>query len=156
MPFLIDGHNLIGQLPGWRLDDPDDEQKLVVLLRGYLRRVKKKGSVVFDRGQPTAQQNLSNSILSVRFARPPATADDVIAELVRQERNPRGVVVVTSDARIRAAVRERGATVRDAASFARELLAQPALPNQKEKGLSAAEVEAWEHEFRSGQRRKES
>ncbi|MBL8045607.1 MAG: hypothetical protein JNL09_03645, partial [Anaerolineales bacterium] len=50
MPFLIDGHNLIGKMPGLRLDDPDDERQLVQFLRAYLARVKKSGTVVFDRG----------------------------------------------------------------------------------------------------------
>jgi hypothetical protein len=37
--------------------------------------------------------------------------------------------------------------VKDSASFARELLARPTRPAQKQSGLSAAEVEAWEQEF---------
>jgi hypothetical protein len=149
MPLLIDGHNLIGQMPGLRLDDPDDEQKLVRLLRGYLARVRKKGTVVFDRGQLTGQRGMSNSILAVRFARAPHTADDVIEELVRAERNPRGLTVISSDRSVQAAARERGASTRDAAAFARELLSTPARPNQKEKGLSSAEVEFWEQAFKS-------
>jgi len=35
MPLLIDGHNLIGQIPDISLSDPDDEAKLVLLLRRY-------------------------------------------------------------------------------------------------------------------------
>ena len=35
MPILIDGHNLIAKLPDLRLDDPDDEAKLVARLRAY-------------------------------------------------------------------------------------------------------------------------
>ena len=54
MPLLIDGHNLIGrgQLPGLRLDDPDDEAKLVTRLRAYCARARKRATVVFDRGLP--------------------------------------------------------------------------------------------------------
>jgi hypothetical protein len=33
MPFLIDGHNLIGALPDLDLDDPDDEARLVERLQ---------------------------------------------------------------------------------------------------------------------------
>ena len=33
MPLLIDGHNLIGQIPELSLADEDDEGKLVMLLR---------------------------------------------------------------------------------------------------------------------------
>ena len=36
--LLIDGHNLIGQTPGLSLADPNDEQKLIVMLRKYAAR----------------------------------------------------------------------------------------------------------------------
>ena len=35
--YLIDGHNLIGQLPDLSLTDPDDEAKLVQKLTGFPR-----------------------------------------------------------------------------------------------------------------------
>src|SRR5262245_8805655 len=38
MHLLVDGHNLIGQMPGLSLADPDDEAQLVLLLRGYAMR----------------------------------------------------------------------------------------------------------------------
>lgn len=151
MPFLIDGHNLIGQTPGLRLDDPEDELKLVEQLRGYLARLKKKGTVVFDQGAAGRQRSLSTSRLTVRFARPPRTADDVIIELVRQERNPRGLTVVTSDVHLATAARQAHANVKDAISFARDMLSTPALLDEKKPTtLSAAEIEAWEQEFRKG------
>ena len=52
MPILIDGHNLIGRLPDLRLDDPDDEAKLVLRLRAYAARTRKRITVVFDQGLP--------------------------------------------------------------------------------------------------------
>jgi hypothetical protein len=148
MPYLIDGHNLIGQTRGLRLDDPDDEQKLIALLRNYLVRARKKGTVVFDRGLPGGAARWSNAVLEVRFAPTPKTADEVIVERLRRERNPRGLTVVTSDAGLAEAARQAGARVRDAADFAREMLARPATPRAKETGLSAEEVEAWEQEFK--------
>lgn len=147
MPFIFDGHNLIGKTPGLRLDDPDDERKLVLLLRGYLRRVKKKGTVVFDQGAFAELPSLSNRDLTVRFARPPRTADDVILDMVRQERNPRGLIVVTSDRRVSDLARQAGAVVRDAAEFVKAMFASPARLAEKERGLTPAEVEEWEQEF---------
>ena len=35
MNYLIDGHNLIGQLPDISLDDPNDEALLVQKLSGF-------------------------------------------------------------------------------------------------------------------------
>lgn len=148
MPFIFDGHNLIGQLPGGQLAEADDEQRLVVALRAYLRRVKRTGTVVFDQGGLGERPSLGNRQLAVRFARPPRTADDVILELVRQTPNPRGLTVVTSDRRVGDLARQRGALVKDAGLFVREMRATPPAPEEKATGLSPAEVEAWEREFR--------
>ena len=147
MLFLIDGHNLIGQTPGLRLDDPDDEQKLVEWLRAHLVRLNKKGVVFFDRGEAGSAKKWSNNVLQVRFARLPKTADEMILERLRQERNPRAVMVVTSDQAVTRAAQRAGASVKSSRQFAQEMLTPSARPKQKESGLSAAEVEAWEKEF---------
>ncbi|MGH2524262.1 MAG: NYN domain-containing protein [Anaerolineales bacterium] len=150
MPLLIDGHNLIGQTPGLRLEDPDDEQKLIALLRAYLVRVDKKGTVIFDRGLPGGAGKWSNNVLEVRFAPAPRTADELILERLRRARNPREVTVVTGDRELAFAARRMGAGVKASAELAREMLAPPVIPKKKkEAGLSPAEVEAWEAEFKS-------
>ncbi len=148
MPFLIDGHNLIGQTPGLRLDDPDDEQKLIELVRAYLARAGKTGTVVFDRGLPGGASKWSNSLLEVKFVPRPKTADEAIGDRLRKAHNPRGLIVVTSDAEVARVAQHVGAQVRDSAAFARELMAVPASPAKKETGLSAAEVEEWEQLFK--------
>lgn len=147
MPFLIDGHNLIPHT-GLHLDDPDDEQKLIVLLRGYLVRVQKKGTVIFDRGLPGGAARWSNHALEVRFAPSPRPADDVIMDRLRREKNPRGLTVVTSDRVVADFALSRGAQVKGSAEFAHEMLAKPHTPRAKETGLSAEEVARWEEEFK--------
>ena len=52
MPYLIDGHNLIGSLPGLSLADPEDERKLLDRLQGYARRSRRRMIVFFDQGNP--------------------------------------------------------------------------------------------------------
>jgi len=149
MPYLIDGHNLIGQMPELSLDDPDDERKLIELLRAYLVRVDKKGVVIFDQGLPGGAGKWSNNVLEVRFAPRPKTADDLIRDRLKKERNPRGLVVVSADREITDAARRAGAAVRLPVEFSRQMLEPPKQDQPKEKGLSAAEVEAWEREFRA-------
>jgi predicted RNA-binding protein with PIN domain len=149
MPFLIDGHNLIGQMPGLDLDDPDDEQKLIELLRAYLVRVNKTGTVVFDRGLPGGGGKWSNNVLEVRFAQHPKRADDLIKDRLRKERNPRGLGVVSADREVMDAARQAAAEVRRPVEFARQMRERPKTTPPKEAGLTAAEVEAWEKEFSS-------
>src|SRR4051794_36337286 len=97
MPYLIDGHNLIGQMPGLSLADPDDEQKLVGLLRTFLMRTRKKGTVIFDNGQPGGASHWSNSVLTVVFSRPSGSADDLIRRRLSSAKNPSELIVVSSD-----------------------------------------------------------
>lgn len=150
MPYLIDGHNLIGHTPGLRLDDPDDEQKLIEKLRTYLSRENKTGTVIFDQGLPGGAGKWSNSILEVRFAPHPKTADDMIRDRLLKDKNPRGLIVVTADRDVQIAAQRAGAAVKHSSEFARLMLASPIGTTKKETGLTKDEVEAWEKEFLKG------
>jgi len=150
MPFLIDGHNLIGQTPGWQLTDPEDEQRLIARLRQYLGRLGKQGVVVFDHGPQfhRGARRLTTGRLTIIFAAASQTADEVIIQRLARERNPRGITVVTSDQALARAARHYGATVMAAHVFARQMLAPPSSPRPKETGLTAEEAEHWLVEFK--------
>jgi len=148
--YLFDGHNLIGALSGLSLTDVDDEARLVVLLRGFLARTRRKGRVIFDRGAVGRAPTLATPTLGVTFARPPRTADDLILDVIAKEPNPRGLILVTGDGRLQDAARRRGAAVLAPADFARQLSAPArAVPGREDDGphLSADEVAAWERLF---------
>jgi predicted RNA-binding protein with PIN domain len=154
--YLIDGHNLIGATPGMSLEDFDDEAKLVSLLRAFLSRTRRKGRVIFDRGAVGQAPGLSSPTLAVTFAKPPRTADDVILDLIARERNPRGLVVVSGDARLQDAARRRGAIALPSTSFAEQMTAPaPRRSSTDDDGprLSAEEVAAWERLFQKKSRR---
>ena len=148
MPYLIDGHNLIGQTPGLSLSDPDDEQQLVELLRSYLVRTRKKGTVIFDNGQPGTTGGWSNSVLTVRFAPAAGSADALILGELAKSKHGRGLVLVSDDQRLVQAAQRAGAAVRASRDFARDLTSVPTPLRKKDTGLTASEVEAWEKEFR--------
>ena len=53
MHYLIDGHNLIARVPGLSLADPDDEVKLLQLLKRWaVADARRKVTVIFDKGLP--------------------------------------------------------------------------------------------------------
>ena len=153
MPFLIDGHNLIGRgrLPDLRLDDPDDEAKLVARLRTYYARTRKRVTVVFDRGLPGGRSELSGGGVEVVFASAGHTADGILRERVRRARDPRGLTVVTSDHEVIAAVQARGAQVIRSEEFAAQLSTPRTVDDgEKDVHLSAEEVEEWLQVFGRG------
>ncbi|XSG75045.1 NYN domain-containing protein [Herpetosiphon llansteffanensis] len=135
MPYLIDGHNLIGQLATIRLNDPDDEAKLVQLLQRFAITRKVSVSVVFDRGQYT-QRTLGGGGVTVRFARSPSDADEMIkSQLVRLSRASEWVLV-SSDRAITSVADAVGARVINARDFAALLesmgAADPNAPTHQE------------------------
>jgi predicted RNA-binding protein with PIN domain len=124
--MLIDGHNLIGKLPDIDLSDPDDEAQLVLKLRTYCARTRKRVTVIFDHGLPGGKSHeLSGGGVDVRFASAGRTADGVIRERIRRSRNPRGLTVVTSDNRIIGDAQRSGARVVRSEEFANQLSKRP-------------------------------
>lgn len=145
MPILIDGHNLIGRLPTLSLQDPDDEEKLVGLLRSFHARTGKAITVVFDPGRTSALTKVRRlGGIEVVFAPHGSSADAVIARRVRRSQNPRTWLVVTSDRKLASTVARLGARVQSADAFASSM-PRPAegSPEWKDAPPSPEEVEAW-------------
>jgi uncharacterized protein len=149
MPILIDGHNLIGQLPNLSLADPDDEAQLVLLLRRYAaRRRGRKIVVVFDGGVYGHPDHLSGYGVEARFARSPSDADSELIRRIRAVRRRDEWLVVSSDRAVAGAAQAHGIPVLSAQAFARRLAAldQPRVSPQAkhaDRPLSPAEVEEW-------------
>ena len=120
MPYLIDGHNLIACLPDIRLDDPNDEAKLVNKLRSFVAGRGRKCSVVFDGGIPGGQSAMSNNAVKVTFAAAEhSNADAIIKRRIQRTRDARYWTVVTSDHDVLNFARGRGVTTLTSVEFAR-------------------------------------
>jgi predicted RNA-binding protein with PIN domain len=148
VPILIDGHNLIGRLSALSLKDPDDEEKLVRLLKSYRARTGKKVTVVFDPGGPfSLPRRRRVGGIEVVFAPHGSSADAVIVRRISEKRNPRDWLVITSDAELADQAARQGARVKSAKSFATELAGlRNGSPNSTLKeapSLSSKEVEEW-------------
>ncbi len=147
MQWLIDGHNLIGQMADLRLDDAHDEEKLVGYLSRYRARTGHQVTVFFDAGpvyRPSKPRKRRG--ITVRFAPQGKTADQLIKQRLRRVRNPQAVAVVTSDRAVQKAARLAQVRVVSAPDFAAQLQALSAVVAEEDRAnlkLSADEVEAW-------------
>lgn len=145
MPYLIDGHNLIGQLPDISLRDPDDEAKLITKLRGFAARTGKKCHVIFDHGLPGGKSKLSNGAVKVVFAARPGEADDVMLARIRKINDTKGWIIVSSDNRVLSAARRRGMRGVRATEFAEQIQAPLPIPKNENPNVyvSPKEVQEW-------------
>ena len=163
MPYLIDGHNLIGQLPDIDLADPDDEVKLVLKLRSFAARISKKVTVVFDHGIPAGvEKGLSTHSVTVRFASRKSSADNVIKQVIRNLKNPSGWILVSSDRDVRDLASQRKMKIITSHDFVARLQSNARPKSAKKRAqsvmentpktnphLSAAEVDEWLEIFQS-------
>lgn len=160
MAYLIDGHNLIGQLPDISLSDPDDEAKLVQKLIGLAARESKRVVVVFDSGLPGGKSRLSTGTVEVIFASVRSSADDVMKERIKRARDAGQWIVVSNDRAVLDAARARRMTTLTSAEFAVQLRQPPPPPKGKrprpadpgeadDVHVSPAEVEAWLEIFKT-------
>jgi predicted RNA-binding protein with PIN domain len=138
-------------MPGLRLDDPNDEEKLVVYLHRYSARTGHRVVVIFDAGEgyhPAETQKRGR--VTVQFAPHGQTADQLIKQQLSRVKNPQEVIVVSSDRAVQQAARQAGVRVLTAPEFTRQLWQTSAAGSedvdpgsQTEVKLSADEVNEW-------------
>lgn len=114
----------MGQTPGWHRDKPGSRQRLLAELAAFAAAKKARVTVVFD-GAPDEHVRDGASFRGVRVYYPArgSDADSVIERLVADDRNRRGVVVVTSDRQLAAECRGHGARVLPSGEFRKQMAA---------------------------------
>lgn len=159
MTFLIDGYNLLFSLglAGRRTEPKAFERARERLLEwvhtahgNNVRAV----TVVFDgvHAPDGSAPVRDDRGLQVRFA-VGQLADDLIEEIIRAERRPERLTVVSSDHRIQVAAKRRGCIVWDCAEYVDWVMdrghppPEPPRPPAKPTEMSDAEKASWMKEF---------
>ena len=98
MPYIVDGHNLLGQTPGFSLTDPGDRRRLVAGLAAFCRGRRCRMTIFFD-GEPPRGNRADLHLGGVRILHSGRgrSADDAILEMIRSSRAPADITLVTSD-----------------------------------------------------------
>ncbi len=147
MPYLIDGHNLIGQLADISLDDPNDEALLTQKLMSFAARTGSQCVVVFDYGLPGGPSRMSTRMVQVVFASLRSSADRVMRERIGKIPNPREWVVVSSDNDVTATAKLRKMQTLTSSEFADLMKSPPKREvdagEEVDVRLSDKEVDEW-------------
>ncbi len=152
--IVIDGHNLIPKISGFRLEDLDDEIKLIGLLSDYCRLSQTQIELFFDGAPPGYRRETHQGPIHIHHIRIGLKADDAIIAFLRSAgKNARNILVVTSDHRVQVESRALHARVMSSEQFSQEIkkaLSSPqAIQEEREKHLTDTEVEEWEKIFKS-------
>jgi len=68
MNYIIDGHNLIPNIPGLSLSDLDDEPRMIAIVREFCRLSRSHAELYFD-GAPPVQSSLPGVVGACHFVR---------------------------------------------------------------------------------------
>jgi hypothetical protein len=144
LPYLIDGHNLIGQLKDLSLDDPHDEARLVERLKSFTARKGTHCVVVFDGGLPGGpSRDLSTHHVQVVFAHSGTSADAIILERIGSLRDPGNWTVVSADRTIVKAAERHRVHVLPPAGFIQVLATPAADDSNRDPHLTPGEIDEW-------------
>ena len=144
MPYLIDGHNLIGAFPGMALSDQDDEHRLLRILERFGHATRRTLVVFFDRGRPGMGPLFrAGSMVRAHFIPPPRQADDAILEFLRGRKDARHYTIVSSDAEVRDRSRRAGAKVVSSQDFAREVRMRLRQAGKEKPPEEPEDIEHW-------------
>ena len=138
MPYLVDGDNLLGTWRG-RERSNDERRNLALELARHARRRGRRLLTVFDGPEPGG----AGFGADVRFAGGRRSADELILSILREQRDVRGWVVVTSDRSLGDRCRHLGARVERSDRF-RLRLRDDAGP---EKPVAEEDVDLWLERF---------
>jgi len=115
--FLVDGMNVIGSRPdNWWRDRDGAMARLVDLLERFVAATGDDVTVVFER---RPRPPLSSPLVEIAHAPKPRrdAADDEILRRLREDADPHGVTVVTSDRMLADLAHGLGARVEPSARF---------------------------------------
>jgi predicted RNA-binding protein with PIN domain len=146
MRYLVDGHNLIPNLPGLALELLDDEVELVQRLQAFCALGAHHVDVYFDKAPAGQAGTRRFGRVTAHFVRAGRTADAAIAQrLTALGRSARQWCVVSSDRSVQAAAHAAQAEVLTSQVFALRMQAAPVAPavELREMPPEPGEVDEW-------------
>lgn len=153
MPYLIDGHNLIPNIPGLSLKDIDDEMKLVQRLQRFSTQHKTKIEIFFDQAPPGQSRSQTFGSVTAIFIQQGSTADLAIkGRLASLGASAKNWTVVSSDLEVRKEAESYQARVLSSQDFASSLV-RPQVDGDRKStdkwnpSLSSAEIKYWMDRF---------
>ena len=153
MPYLIDGHNLIGKVPNLRQDDPEDEKQLLELLQEFCQRTGKHVEVYFEKSTDGHAGAKVIGRVTARFVRERESVVLAISHwLKRLGKEAANWTVVSSDNEVRAAAKRSRARVISSVDFADQLLGKMTRMEESDgPKLGKNEVADWLRLFKNEQ-----
>jgi len=113
--YIIDGYNVGYKIPSVaKWIQSGDTDRAIQLIKNYANKLITKANqviLVFDGTNESSSKHTNKGKLQIKFSKKPQTADDVIRQFIRCQKNASQWIVVTSDLEIRFTAEAMGAQI---------------------------------------------
>lgn len=148
---IIDGHNLLWAVRKLSEDrDVMEEFQLCHILGRYFELIRGEGEIIFDGLGPRDKTGFDGiKRIGIVFVGQETDSDTVIEEKIKASANPKKLLVVSSDRRLRAAAAACKASAVKAEVFWEDIQKElsrkrrPKEPPAKRKGITEGETDKW-------------
>ena len=111
--YIIDGYNLGYKIPSIsKWITTGETERAIQLIKNYINKLGRQANqiiLVFDGLKESHGGDSKQGILQIKFSRKPQTADDIIRQFIRSQKNASHWIVVSSDSEIRFTAEDMGA-----------------------------------------------
>lgn len=147
MALIVDAYNILHKWRGGPLAGDADDLLALARLIQKSRFGSGPVTLVCD-GKPPPSASPDHSIAAaIRYSGPSRTADDVIEDLIAEHSAPRRLTVASSDRRLIAAAKRRGAVALDADTFLARIAADASMPRihplDRDESVDPGAVDQW-------------
>jgi predicted RNA-binding protein with PIN domain len=162
--YVIDGYNLLNSPAysaplDWNLEQRRDH--LIKLIKSNSQFERCEVIIVFDNSMFSKTSGSSTSgKVQIRFTQPSMEADELIKKIIRKEKNPARLIVVSSDRAIQFAAKDHGAGTLSSEDYCRLVEKRPFPSSGKtspgfneekyDPNLGEKEVQYWKRLFEQG------
>ena len=145
--IIIDGHNLIGAVKHFSLNDPENKNKLLKFLDSYQKIAKTRLIVVFDKIYNYQYERNDYNNIEVRYPIAGDNADLVIKNLLDKYENHCRLVTNDNELKLKAKINKiESISCQDFINKIENIIRSND-NNIKTKILNSAEIEKWESVF---------
>lgn len=147
LKYIIDGNNLIGKIKSLQKLQSSDKQsareKLAYLIDNYFNKKKFKVSLHFD-GYPNLPINITNAKVIYSLKK---TADEKIKDEISSQKNPKNIIVITSDSNLKEFARVCSSKVISSEDFASSITGRGEQNEEEDRINSINDVEEFKRIF---------
>ncbi len=147
LKYIIDGNNLIGKIKSLQKlqssDKQDAREKLAYLIDNYFNKKKFTVSLHFD-GYPNLPINITHARIIYSLKK---SADEKIKEEISSQKNPKNIVLITSDSNLKEFARVCSCKVISAEDFASSITDRGEENEEEKRIKSINDIEEFKRIF---------